>query len=60
MQGLPLTSLKLFLHCDDQVEKGLPIFENARKQDDLKKLAEVGQISAGTALTQTDVLNRDL
>jgi len=58
--GLPLTSLKLFLHRDDQVEKGFPIFENVRKQYDLKKLAEAGQISAGTALTQIDVLNRDL
>ncbi|QJW90838.1 toll/interleukin-1 receptor domain-containing protein [Spirosoma taeanense] len=55
--GLPLTSLKLVLHREDQVAKGFPIFENVRKQYELKHMAEVGLMSANTALTKINILN---
>lgn len=58
-RGLPLKSLRFVLHRDEQVHKGLPIFETVRKQYALKQSAEVGQISANRALTDIDTLNKD-
>jgi hypothetical protein len=55
--GLPLKSLKFVLYRDDQVEKGLPIFDNVQEQYELKKSAEAGHISASQALTEISALN---
>ena len=55
--GLPLVSLKLVLYRSDQVEQGLPIFENIRKQYALKQQAEAGQISAYHALSEINGMN---
>ncbi|MBD2754950.1 toll/interleukin-1 receptor domain-containing protein [Spirosoma validum] len=38
--GLPLKSLKLVLHRDEQVQKGLPIFETVKELYDLKQINE--------------------
>ena len=55
--GLPLNSLKFALHRPDQVAKGRPIFENARKQYELKKQTETGEISASQSLSEINLLN---
>ncbi|GAB2545289.1 toll/interleukin-1 receptor domain-containing protein [Spirosoma aerophilum] len=57
--GLPLKSLKLVLFRDEQVMKGLPIFENVSKRYALKKAAETNQIPASQALTDIDSLNQE-
>lgn len=48
--GLPLRSLKLVLHGDEQVAVGQPIFDKVKQQYALKQQAEAGQISARRAL----------
>lgn len=57
--GLPLKSMKFVLHTDEQKEKGLPIFENTKKQYELKKRVEAGKMSADNALNQIKTLNQD-
>jgi hypothetical protein len=56
--GLPLTSLKFALFRPDQLEKGRPIFENAKKQYELKARAEAGQISASQSLSEITLMNK--
>ena len=48
------------LYRPDQVGTGLPIFENVRRQYDVKKSAESGTISADTALTEIGKLHNAL
>lgn len=55
--GLPLKSLKFVLYGAHQVDICFPIFENVRRQYDLKKSAQAGQISAGVALNEINELN---
>lgn len=56
--GLPLKTLRFVLHRDDQVNIGLPLFENVREQYELKKSAESGFISVKTALREINLLNQ--
>lgn len=57
--GLPLKSLKLVLHRDEQVNKGLPIFEKVRRLFALKQSEETRLMNEEEVLTNTRAIGTE-